>query len=327
MHNTTFNRLIKVILGTLKYIRERIFILKKRTVGIIVGIIAIAALIFFVWPRETQNENVEVEITQVDEQDFQDIISLVGIIEPVETEFFMGQGPVAEVNVALNDEVAEDDVLASYLEGTQFIAPFAGTVVELNISEGDVDANAQQSQPSLVLSNLNNLEVVVELSKNEANRIAVDQEVEMTYLDNTYTGTVTQVDAVASTNGAGASSFQMGQSAPTLNATITFNDENVEELIPGFDIDVDIITETTTDSLAIPIESVLYNDDGNPFVFIVEDGVAHTREIETGIQEGVTIEVTSGLELDEEVIRLPEETMEDGTEVTVVNDENEDSNE
>lgn len=326
MHNTTFNRLIKVILGTLKYIRERIFILKKRTVGIIVGIIAIAALIFFVWPRETQNENVEVETTQVAEQDFQDIISLVGIIEPVETEIFMGQGPVAEVNVALNDEVAEDDVLASYLEGTQFIAPFSGTVVELNITEGDVDANAQQSQPSLVLSNLNNLEVVVELSKNEANRVTVDQEVEMTYLDTTYTGTVTQVDAVASTNAAG-SSFQMGQSAPTLNATITFNDENVEELIPGFDIDVDIITETTTDSLAIPIESVLYNDDGNPFVFIVEDGVTHTREIETGIQEGVTIEVTSGLELDEEVIRLPEETMENGTEVTVVNDENEDSNE
>lgn len=326
MHIVIFSRCIKVILGTLKYIRERIFILKKRTVGIIIGMIALVALIFFVWPRETQNESIEVETTQVAEQDFQDIISLVGLIEPVETEVFMGQGPVTEVNVALNDEVAEDDVLASYLEGTQFIAPFNGTVVELNIAEGDVDANAQQNQPSLVLSNLNNLEVVVELSKIEANRVTVDQKVEMTYLDTTYTGTVTQVDAVASTNAAG-SSFQMGQSAPTLNATITFNDENVEELIPGFDIDVDIITETTTDSLAIPIESVLYNDDGNPFVFIVEDGVAHTREIETGIQEGVTIEVTSGLELDEEVIRLPEETMEDGTEVSVVNDENEDSNE
>ena len=326
MHIVIFSRCIKVILGTLKYIRERIFILKKRTVGIIIGMIALVALIFFVWPRETQNESIEVETTQVAEQDFQDIISLVGLIEPVETEVFMGQGPVTEVNVALNDEVAEDDVLASYLEGTQFIAPFNGTVVELNIAEGDVDANAQQNQPSLVLSNLNNLEVVVELSKTEANRVTVDQKVEMTYLDTTYTGTVTQVDAVASTNAAG-SSFQMGQSAPTLNATITFNDENFEELIPGFDIDVDIITETTTDSLAIPIESVLYNDDGNPFVFIVEDGVAHTREIETGIQEGVTIEVTSGLELDEEVIRLPEETMEDGTEVTVVNDENEDSNE
>ena len=300
--------------------------MKKRTVGIIIGMIALVALIFFVWPRETQNESIEVETTQVAEQDFQDIISLVGLIEPVETEVFMGQGPVTEVNVALNDEVAEDDILASYLEGTQFIAPFNGTVVELNIAEGDVDANAQQNQPSLVLSNLNNLEVVVELSKTEANRVTVDQKVEMTYLDTTYTGTVTQVDAVASTNAAG-SSFQMGQSAPTLNATITFNDENVEELIPGFDIDVDIITETTTDSLAIPIESDLYNDDGNPFVFIVEDGVAHTREIETGIQEGVTIEVTSGLELDVEVIRLPEETMEDGTEVTVVNDENEDSNE
>lgn len=301
--------------------------MKKRTIGIIVGVIALAAVIFFVWPRETQNENIEVETTQVAEQDFQDVISLVGLIEPVETfSSVTGQGPVSELNVDLNSEVEEGDVLVVYLDGTQFIAPFAGTVVELNIAEGDVDANAQQNQPSLVLSNLDNLEVVVELSKNEANRVAVDQEVEFTYLDKTYTGIVTQVDAVASTSGAG-SSFQMGQSAPTLNATIAFNDENVEELIPGFDIDVDIITETTTGSLAIPIESVLYDDNGNPYVFIVEDGVAHKREVEIGIQEGVAIEVTSGLERDEEVIRLPEESMEDGTEVTVVNDANEDSNE
>lgn len=300
--------------------------MKKKTVGIIVAIIAVAALIFFVWPRDTQTEAPEVETTQVSEQDFQDIISTVGVIEPVETETFVGQGPVSEVAIELNDEVEEDEVLASYLEGTQFIAPFAGTVVELNIAEGDVDANAQQNQPSLVLSNLDNLEVVIELSKNEANRVEIDQEVELTYLDNTFTGTVTHVDAVASANGGGGSALQMGQSTPTLNATITL-DEEVSELIPGFDIDADIITETTTGSFAIPIEAILYDENGNPFVFIVEDGVAHKREIETGIQEGVAIEVTSGLELDEEVIRLPDEEMEDGTEVTVVNDENEDSNE
>lgn len=300
--------------------------MKKKTVGIIVAIIAVAALIFFVWPRDTQTEAPEVETTQVSEQDFQDIISTVGVIEPVETETFVGQGPVSEVAIELNDEVEEDEVLASYLEGTQFIAPFAGTVVELNIAEGDVDTNAQQNQPSLVLSNLDNLEVVIELSKNEANRVEIDQEVELTYLDNTFTGTVTHVDAVASANGGGGSALQMGQSTPTLNATITL-DEEVSELIPGFDIDADIITETTTGSFAIPIEAILYDENGNPFVFIVEDGVAHKREIETGIQEGVAIEVTSGLELDEEVIRLPDEEMEDGSEVTVVNDENEDSNE
>lgn len=300
--------------------------MKKKTVGIIAGIIAVAALIFFVWPRDTQTEAPEVETTQVSEQDFQDIISTVGVIEPVETETFVGQGPVSEVAIELNDEVEEDEVLASYLEGTQFIAPFAGTVVELNIAEGDVDTNAQQNQPSLVLSNLDNLEVVIELSKNEANRVEIDQEVELTYLDNTFTGTVTHVDAVASANGGGGSALQMGQSTPTLNATITL-DEEVSELIPGFDIDADIITETTTGSFAIPIEAILYDENGNPFVFIVEDGVAHKREIETGIQEGVAIEVTSGLELDEEVIRLPDEEMEDGSEVTVVNDENEDSNE
>ncbi len=301
--------------------------MKKRTVGIILGLIAVVALLFAIWPRETQTDMPEVETTQVATQDLRDVISTVGIIEPVETEAFIGQGPVTEVNVAVNETVEEGQVLASYVDGTQLTAPFAGTVVELNIAEGDVDANAQQNQPSLLLANLDDLEVMVELSKNEANRVAVDQEVELTYLEETYAGTVTHIDAVASANGAGGSALQMGQSSPLLNATITFDEENTEQLIPGFDIDAEIITETASDALTIPIESVLYDENGQPYVFVVEDGVLQQREIETGIQEGVAIEVTSGLEVDEEVVRLPDEALEDGAEVTVVAEANADSNE
>jgi HlyD family secretion protein len=299
--------------------------LKNRTKGIIAGIIiVILGLAVFLWPRNSASDTPVVETSSVTQQDFRDVISTVGIIEPTETESFVGQGPVAEVNVEENEEVEEGAVLATYIDGTQFIAPFSGTVVELNIEEEGIDLNANQNRPSLVLSDLNNLQVNIDLSKNEANRVEVDQPVELSYLETAYEGTVTHVDSVASSSGDGISSLQASQGTPTLNATISFDSTETDELIAGFDIDADIIINTTTDSLAIPIESILYNDEGNPYVFVVEGGIARATDIETGIQEGVMIEVVSGLEVEDEVVQLPSEDLEDGTEVTVQND---DSNE
>lgn len=298
--------------------------MKKRTIGIIAALIAIAAILFFIWPNESDTETIEVETTTVSQDDFRDVISTVGIIQPVETESFFGQGPVSEVNVALNDEVAADDILVTYLDGNQLIAPFNGTVVELNVEAEEIDMNAQQQQPSLVLANLENLEVEISLSKNEANSVQTDQAVEMEYLGNSYSGVIRHVDAIASSGMPGSSPFQASQSAPTLSAIISFDEgADTSALVPGFDIDSEIIVETTTDSLAIPIESLLFNEDGNPYVYVVNNGVAEAREIETGIQEGVFIEVLTGLEIDEEVVRLPSEDLEDGMEVTVANSDSE----
>lgn len=299
--------------------------MKNRTTGIIAGaVVIIAILAFILWPSDSTPEAMEVQTTPVTEQDFQEVVSTVGTIDPVQNEALVGQGPVTEVNVEENEEVAEDDVLVTYADGTQLLAPFAGTVIELNVEENEVDANAQQNEPSVVIANLDNLEVVIELSKNEANTIEVDQEVELTYLEEVYEGTVSSIDSVATAGDMGGAAFQGGQSTPTLNATITFDTEDIEALIPGFDIDADIVTQTATDSLAIPIESLLYDDDGNPYVYVVEDGVANAREVDTGIQEGVALEILEGLAVDDEVIQLPDENLEDGMEVTVVNDDDAD---
>lgn len=298
--------------------------LKKRTVGIILGIIAIVAILFFVWPNESDTQTIEVETTTVTQEDFRDVISTVGIIQPVETETFVGQGIVSEVNVSVNDEVEADEVLVTYLDGNQLVAPFAGTIVEVNVEAEEIDANAQQQQPSLVLANLDNLEVEINLSKNEADSVQTDQAVELKYLENSYGGVISHVDAIASSGMPGGSPLQASQSAPSLSAIISFDEgEDTSSLIPGFDIDAEIIIETTTDSLAIPIESLLYNEEGNPYVYVMNDGVVEAREIETGIQEGVLIEVLSGLEMDEEVVRLPSEELEDGMEVTVADGDSE----
>lgn len=302
------------------YLRRGIYILKNKTKGIIAGVIAvILVLVFIFWPTDSTPEAIEVETAPVTEQDFQEVVSTLGTIEPVQSENLLGQGLVSEVNVEENEEVAEDDILATYIDGSQLVAPFSGTVTQLNVESDEVDANAQQNQPSIVVANLDDLEVSIGLSKNEANDIAADQDVELTYLEETYEGVVSSVDSIATTSNGASSPLQTGQATPTLNATVTLETEDTSALIPGFDIDADIITNTSTGSLSIPIESLVYDDDGNPFVYVVENGIANAREVEPGIQEGVALEILDGLAVDDKVIQLPDENLSDGTEVTVVN--------
>lgn len=327
---TTVSCLIKGILSmkTQSY-RERNLTLKNRTRGIIIGVVLLALLTYFIWPRENRQETMEVDAASVTQQDFKDVISTLGILEALKTESFVGQGLVNEVNVAIGDEVEADEVLVTYIDGTQLLAPFAGTVVELNVEAEKADTNAQQNQASLVLADLSQLEVAVALSKNEANRVAVEQEVALDYLDKSYQGIVDRIDLVASSpsTAATSSAFQSSQSAPSLRAVIAFETEDLSELIVGFDIDVDIITDTTSNSLAIPIESLLHNEAGTPYVFLIEDGLVLEREITTGIQEGVMIEVISGLDANDKVVRLPSEDLADGMEVTVVTPDDDEANE
>lgn len=302
--------------------------MKKRTGGLIIGGIVIAVLVYLIWPRDTTQDAVEVEVAPVTQQDFSDVVSTVGIIEPTETESFFGEGIVNEINVAEGDSVDEDDVLATYMDGVELIAPFSGEIISLNIEEEETDLNAQQNQPSIVLAKLDDLQVAVALSKTEANKVETEQNVELTYLNKTYSGEVSSIDLIASsdeTNGMSAMG-QGAQSSPTLEAIIAFDeDEDLGELVAGFDIDADIQTESVTDALGIPIESLLYDDEGQAFVFLVADGQLEKREVSTGIQDGVMIEITDGLSLDDEVVQLPSEDFEEGMEVTVVSGDSDDS--
>lgn len=302
--------------------------MKKRTGGLIIGGIVIAVLVYLIWPRDTTQDAVEVEVAPVTQQDFSDVVSTVGIIEPTETESFFGEGIVNEINVAEGDSVDEDDVLATYMDGVELIAPFSGEIISLNIEEEEMDLNAQQNQPSIVLAKLDDLQVAVALSKTEANKVETEQNVELTYLNKTYNGEVSSIDLIASsdeTNGMSAMG-QGAQSSPTLEAIIAFDeDEDLGELVAGFDIDADIQTESVTGALGIPIESLLYDDEGQAFVFLVADGQLEKREVSTGIQDGVMIEITDGLSLDDEVVQLPSEDFEEGMEVTVVSGDSDDS--
>ncbi|WP_225743400.1 HlyD family efflux transporter periplasmic adaptor subunit [Marinilactibacillus sp. Marseille-P9653] len=270
----------------------------KKWLGAIVLIAVLGFIGFSIWNSSQDEQSLTVRTAEVGEDSVTEVVVSNGTIVPSETQEVLGQGIVSELNVAVGDTVEEDDTLLTYLDGTAYTANFDGTITEVNVSEEEPDNNVQQGQASIVLADLNNLEVMIQLSRSDANLVEVDQPVLLTYSNEEYQGTVSRIDPVAKQE-----QSQVG-STTSLGAVVTFDDQP-EGLIAGFEIDADITVASADQSLIVPIEALNYDENNQPFVYTVVDQTAQRVEIETGIQSNTTIEVTNGLSEGDQVILSP----------------------
>jgi multidrug efflux pump subunit AcrA (membrane-fusion protein) len=109
-----------------------------------------------------------------------------------------------------------------------------------------------------------------------------------------------------------------------VDAIIEF--DNHRRWRPGGSVTVDVVVDARDDSLTVPAESVVRRPAGT-VAYVLEDGTAHERTVETGVQSGDWIEILSGLAAGERVIRSGAGFMTDGAPVQVASgDETGDEN-
>jgi HlyD family secretion protein len=228
------------------------------------------------------------------------------------------------------------------LSKTTIYAPMAGTISDLNKEQGEIAIGSQfQEDVILVLADLGAMEALVNVDENDIVSIALDQvaEIEVDALpDDILAGTVAEIANSANVQDQGTTSQKT-----EFEVTIAV-DAAKQELRPGMTASADIITETRDSVLSIPIQSVtvrtveqLEEGDENAeenfapaedgfveLVFVVEDGKAVARQVETGIQGDELIEVINGLSDGEEVVsgsyRAISRDLVHGAPVTVNND-------
>jgi len=99
----------------------------------------------------------------------------------------------------------------------------------------------------------------------------------------------------------------------TFRATAYINNED-GLLAPGMFGRFDIAYEQHTDALIIPA-AALVQEDNQTVVYVVEDGAAVRRTIQTGIQSGENIEVLSGLTEHEQIVVTGQGSLRDGSRV------------
>lgn len=294
----------------------------KKWIGLIIFLGIIAFIGVSIFASDTEEIAPEVRVAEVSQKDIAEIISTTGTIQPIETQEMNGEGIVSELAVSVGDSVEEGETLLTYADeaNTQIEAAFSGTVIEVNASEGDLDTNIQQGQPTIVIADLSQLQVEVEFSRSDANRIKAEQSVLLNYTGEEFNGYIHSVEPIArSESGSSIASLTGGGTNATLHSIIRF-DSDVDNLIAGFDIDADIEIASQEGAIVLPIEALNYNSEGAPYVYTVEDNTVNEKEIETGIQSNADIEVTQGLQLGDQVILSPDEEIEDGINVDIEED-------
>ncbi|GED48957.1 RND transporter [Carnobacterium maltaromaticum] len=282
----------------------------KKIIGWLIALAALGFIGFSVFGPKEKAKAPTVETTTVKEENIVETLSTTGTLQPNATQNGFGTGLVSEVNFAVGDKVVKDDVIVRYLDGTTITATIDGTITALNVKKDQVDLNTQTGQPSVTIDDLGNLKVAILLSKSDANLVKVDQPVTLTSGNTTYTGKVSALDPVATTT-TGATG-----ATTALGGTITF-DTPPTGLFAGFEIDADITTNTAENALTMPIETLVYDKENKPYVYIVKNDKAKKVEIETGIQSDTKVQIIKGLEKGQKVIISPADSLKNGTAVTV----------
>jgi HlyD family secretion protein len=207
------------------------------------------------------------------------------------------------------------------LSKTAIYAPMSGTVSTLNKEVGEIAVGSQfQSDVILILSNLSGMEALVDVDENDIVRVAIGDSatIEVDALPGlTLAGEVTEIANSAKVSGSGTANEKT-----EFEVKIAVTDRN-NSLRPGMTASADVVTETRTSAVGIPIQCVAVRtpeqltdagDDQGPtdwtpdkdgfveIVFVVEDGQAFAKQVRTGIQSDTHIEIVEGLEEAEQVV-------------------------
>ncbi|MHC1683846.1 MAG: efflux RND transporter periplasmic adaptor subunit [Clostridiaceae bacterium] len=187
------------------------------------------------------------------------------------------------------------------------VADIDGVITKVSIENSSIDSGAQ---PAMVVQDLNNLKINTKISKYDLNRIFLGQPVEIKASNSIYKGVVSFINPIANKEAS------LSGSDVCLDVEIQVL-EGASNLKVGFDVDVDILTNSIDDVLKIPAESIKSEKDGTSYVYIIENKKAIRKSVVLGIQSDMEAEVKSGISVGDKVILNPNDLIKDGTEVKI----------
>src|SRR5690606_31518398 len=255
-------------------------------------------------------------------------------LEQARTQMRVSEAQLEAARFGVSQAAASLMEAREALRKTTIIAPMAGRITRPNIEEGETAIVGTMNNPGsllLTVADLSQMEAAVKVDETEVPHITLGDSAEVridAFPNRVFTGTVTEI---ANSSIQGQGTVAAGQ---TTNQAVDFEvvialDDPPAELRPDLSATAEIITETRTQALAVPIISVTVRDpDGKRFqagaadaatprnpasererevegVFLAENGTAVWRPIEIGIAGDQYFGVVSGLEGGEVVVAGP----------------------
>lgn len=193
-------------------------------------------------------------------------------------------------NASTSVENAQDT-----LDNYNITAPISGTVVTKNAKAGDKIEGGSDGN-LCVIYDMSYLEMTMNIDELDISQVQVGQTVQITadaVEGKTYTGVVTEVSVAGTTSG-GITTYP-----------VTVRIDETDGLLPGMNVDAEIILSSQEDVLAIPSAAV---NRGNTVLITADSPSAANAldqeapegyvyvQVETGISDDSYIEILSGLQ-------------------------------
>jgi HlyD family secretion protein len=236
------------------------------------------------------------------------------------------------------------------LEKTRIYAPMSGTVSTLNVEQGErvVGTERVQGTEMMTIAQLDQMEMEVDVNENDVVNVSMTDSASVeidAYPDETFRGSVTEIANSARVSNQGTQDqvtnfpvkvriHGVQNIEPTLanggtgegvtRPEVPSAPRVMPKLRPGMSGTVEIYTQTTPNTVAVPIQAVTVRDfnkvrggsdgkaasgqskeDLRKVVFVAEADSARMVEVTTGIADETHIEIRSGLSGGEQVIMGP----------------------
>ncbi|HSN70047.1 MAG TPA: efflux RND transporter periplasmic adaptor subunit [Steroidobacteraceae bacterium] len=216
----------------------------------------------------------------------------------------VAEGAVDNIRFEMEALRAARDLARLELGYTEIRAPIPGVVSARFIKVGNTIA---AGDATFRVTDLDPLIAYVHVPEREFRKLKAGQRADLTVdaLGVTgYSATVARISPI------------VDPATGTFKATLEIHDES-GRVKPGMFARVNIVVDRRPDALRIP-RAALVETDGTESVFVVRDSVAVQQPVRTGLTNAGWVEVTEGLDGDEQVVVIGQNGLKSGNAVEVV---------
>ncbi len=199
---------------------------------------------------------------------------------------------------------AATDLASLNLDYATIRAPISGVVAVRYIKEGNL---LKQNSPAFHITDLSELHAIIHLPESEKAALVVGQlaHVMVDAAEYPFSGNVLRISPI------------VDKDSGTVRVTVSLKDkQNV--LRPGMFSRVSVIYDTHVQTILVPKESVLTQDDETS-VYVVEEGIAHKRNVSIGFSNANSVEILAGIETSDIIITKGQRNIKDKANVELIN--------
>jgi multidrug efflux pump subunit AcrA (membrane-fusion protein) len=303
----------------------------------LIGILIVVLILFFVVFKlmvvlkerkaqtgEVKERVIPVEAEVVKTSPYTPILNYTGEARAIEEIdiYPKASGKLVEMKIKEGDKVKKNQVVALIdrdITGMQFELAETVCPVEGIVGKVYLDKGAQVSDPSggrgmgtslAQILNLDSVKIVVQVTEEDLPKVKLNQKAKIkvdSYPDEEFYGTITLI-------------------SPTLNsvtrsaaAEITIPNPNYL-LKPGMFAEVSLITGKSEELILIPRHTILI-EAGKKKVFVIKDGKAEERQIQTGFSDKDLAYIKNGLSPQDSLVTLGQNQLQTGDKVRIVKGE------